>query len=170
MPDNNPDDLQQPSKSERKRQMLALQKLGEQLLCYSPAEWDNMALPEPLTEALLLANRIKSREGRRRQLQYIGKLMRSVDAEAISQQLRQRQQGDQQKIRQFHSLERLRDQLINDGPPAVERTLERFPQAQRSRLKQLVRTAIKEQQRQQPAKAARKLFHYLRELAEHEQP
>ena len=146
--------------------MLALQKLGEQLLHLPQKELDNMALPEQLMDALQLAGRINNREGRRRQLQYIGKIMRRIDAEPIRQRLLQREQGEQEKNHQYHLLEQLRDDLISEGMPMIEQALHRFPAADRTRLSQLVRSARKEKQRQQPPKSARNLFRYLRELAQ----
>ena len=128
-----------------------------------------MALPEPLVDALMLAKRIKNREGKRRQLQYIGKLMRNIDAEPIRQQLLQRDQLDQQKNQQFHALEQLRNELVDGGLSAVETALVRYPDADRSRLKQLLRSAAKEKQLQQPPKSSRKLFRYLRELEQLQQ-
>lgn len=160
-------DSEGPSKSELKRQMTELQKLGEQLLQLQPRELEDMQLAEPLMEAVLLARRINSREGKRRQLQYIGKLMRSIDAEPIRLQLLQREQGHQQINRQFHQLEQLRDQLIGNGVSEIDSVIARFPSADRTRLGQLVRAARKEQEQQQAPKSARKLFRYLRELAEH---
>ena len=74
---------ERPSKSQRKREMSALQALGESLLRLSAAELARIDLPEPLREAIAETARISSHEGRRRQLQYIGKLMRSTDVEPI---------------------------------------------------------------------------------------
>lgn len=160
--DESPD---KPSKSERKRQMLALQKIGEQLLEVPEREWSRLGMPENLVEALQLAGRIKSREGKRRQLQYVGKLMRQIDTAAIEAFLQERQAGHQQKLRRFHALEKLRDALI-EGDAEPEQVLAEYPQADRSQLAQLVRGARKEQQREQAPRSARKLFRYLRELEE----
>jgi ribosome-associated protein len=173
MPEIDPhaDDADQydgPSKSAVKRQMSELQKLGEQLLPLPQRTLDKMQLPEQLMEAVLLAKRIKHREGRRRQLQYIGKIMRGIDAEPIRQFLLQREQGDQQRNRQFHELEKLRDTLLEQGVTGLELVITRYPHAERSRLAQLARAAHKEHTLQQPPKSARKLFRYLRELAEFE--
>ena len=174
MPDIHPDDKHSlnsdsegPSKSELKRQMTELQKLGEQLLHLQHRALEKMQLPQSLMEAVLLARRIKSREGKRRQLQYIGKLMRTIDAEPIRLQLLQREQGHQQINRQFHQLEQLRDQLLGNGVSEIDSVIARFPMADRTRLGQLVRAASKEQEQLQAPKSSRKLFRYLRELAEH---
>ncbi len=167
MPDSH--DVDKPSKSELKRQMLALQKLGEQLLTLPRGELDRLALPDQLVDALLLAQRIKSREGRRRQLQYIGKLMRTIDAEPIQRVIEQRETGHREKNQQFHALEQLRDTLIAGDNADLDQALTSYPHADRSRLSQLVRTARKERDREQAPRAARKLFHYLRELEELQQ-
>jgi ribosome-associated protein len=72
-----------PSKTRLKRQMHELQQLGERLAALTPAQLARIELPEALREQIELARRITSREGLRRQLQYIGRLMRDVDADAI---------------------------------------------------------------------------------------
>jgi ribosome-associated protein len=72
-----------PSKSARKREFLALQKLGEDLIALKESELREIGLDENLLEAVLEARRIKSNSALRRQKQYIGKIMRSVDPEPI---------------------------------------------------------------------------------------
>ncbi len=163
-------DDEKPSKSELKRQMTQLQKLGEQLLNLQPVELEKMQLPETLLEALALARRIKSREGKRRQLQYIGKLMRSIDAEPIRLHLQQREQGQQLAQRRFHQLEQMRDRLVNNGTGEIEQVMARFPTADRTRLGHLVRAAGRERENHQAPKSARRLFRYLRDLDEHSSP
>jgi ribosome-associated protein len=76
-----------PSKTQLKRQMHELQHLGRQLTDLPPAQLQRMDLPERLHEQIELARRITAREGLRRQLQYIGRLMRTADAEAIRARL-----------------------------------------------------------------------------------
>lgn len=160
------EDDSRPSKSELKRQMLALQQLGVDLIELPQRELDRLALPEELCDAIGVAQRIKSREGRRRQLQYIGKLMRQVDHEPIAKLIHERKTGQQHLTREFHALEQMRDDLIERGMPAIDRVLQEYAAADRSRLSQLVRSARKEREREQAPKSARKLFRYLRELAE----
>ena len=84
---NGPDGAAAPSKSQRKRDMHALQDLGEQLTGLSPARLDRLPLPENLREAIDMAARMKRGEAQRRQLQYLGRLMRSVDAGPIREAL-----------------------------------------------------------------------------------
>jgi ribosome-associated protein len=77
------DPRERPSKTQLKRQMHELQRLGEQLASLAPAQLARIDLPEALREQIELARRITAREALRRQLQYVGRLMRQADADAI---------------------------------------------------------------------------------------
>jgi ribosome-associated protein len=160
------DEAQAPSKSRRKRDMLELQKLGEALLTFPDAVLREMGLPEPLHEALESARRIKAHGGRRRQLQYIGKLMRTLDTAPIRAAIASRQQQKTTRTRAFHRLEGLREALIDDAEAALAGVLEEVPAADRQQLRRLARQAHTERENQQPPRAARALFRYLRELQE----
>ena len=165
------DDLdERPSRSSFKREAQALQQLGEAIVELTDGELSTLPLDGDLADAIAQARRLKgqakTREGFRRQLQYIGKLMRKTDTEALSAAFDELQQGRQQRNQQFHRLEKLRDQLVAEGLPAMERVLEQFPDADRQHLRQLINAAVKERDANQPPAAARKLFRYLRELAE----
>lgn len=155
-----------PSKSERKREMQALQELGEAIVGLSEGELASIPLEGLLAEAIAVARRITSHEGLRRQLQYIGKLMRESDTEAIEAAYQELMNGRQQLNQRFHLLEQLRDRLIAAGPNAMSEVLEDYPDADRQHLRQLISSAIKEREQNKPPAAARKLFKYLRELAE----
>lgn len=165
-PDDMADDLQPPSKSALKREMQALQELGEALVGLSEGELATIPLENDLAEAIHTARRIKSHEGLRRQMQYIGKLMRRTETEAIAAAYEDLQNGRQQRNQQFHELEHWRDTLIEQGVGAMAEVLERYPNADRQHLRQLITAAGKERAAEQPPAAARKLFRYLRELAE----
>ena len=78
-----PEYTDKPSKSQRKRDALALQELGETLVTLKPTQLDKMPLPEELREAVLAARQMNQRGARKRQLQYIGRLMRQIDPEPI---------------------------------------------------------------------------------------
>jgi ribosome-associated protein len=82
-PAASPDPGERPSKTRLKQQMHELQRLGERLAALTPAQLARVELPEALREQIELARRITAREGLRRQLQYVGRLMRTVDADAI---------------------------------------------------------------------------------------
>lgn len=161
------DDIdEKPSKSERKREMTALQELGEAIVKLSDGEFAIIPLEGELLAAITTARRIKSGEGLRRQMQYIGKLMRHVDVNAIRAAYDDLQNGRQQRNQQFHALEQLRDEVLAAGLPAMEKVLTDYPNADRQHLRQLITAAVKEREQQKPPGASRKLFRYLRELAE----
>ncbi|HLU01100.1 MAG TPA: ribosome biogenesis factor YjgA [Burkholderiaceae bacterium] len=111
-----------PSKSQVKREMLALTDLGKQLVDLPVDRLRKLALPEPLFEAIRLAQRTPSREGLRRQIHYVGKLMRSddVDAEAIRRQLDTWENGSREEARAHHRLEALRELLLRDDDALTE--------------------------------------------------
>jgi ribosome-associated protein len=155
-----------PSKSRRKRDMLELQMLGEELLAFTDATLREMGLPEALFEALETARRIKAHGGRRRQLQYIGKLMRQLDTVPIREAIASQQQQKNTRTQAFHRLEGLREALIDDADAALAGLLEDYPAADRQHLHRLARQARAERENRQPPRAARSLFRYLRELQE----
>jgi len=156
-----------PSKSALKRQMTALQKLGEQLVGLSDNELARIPIDsEQLLRAIEEAHRIRSNSARRRHMQYIGKVMRTIDAEAIARALADLHQTQQHNVDIFHELEKLRDSLLSDGATAIETVIDRFPTADRQHLRQLVRQQQRESSSGKPPAANRKLFKYLRELAE----
>lgn len=169
-PTDEPDDIADgdapPSKSARKREAHAQQALGETLLGIPEAEWPALAVPEELAEALRAALRIHARGGRRRQLQYIGKLMRRIDSDAIARALAQRADRHATATRDFHRLEQWRDHLLDDGDEALSAFLADHPGADRQHLRQLIRNAQREKAADRPPRAARLLFKYLRELAD----
>lgn len=157
---------EKPSKSARKREMLALQELGEAIVKLSEGELATIPLDGELREAILIARRITSNEGKRRQLQFVGKLMRHNDTTAIAAALEELNNGRQQHNQRFHQLEQLRDELVASGVSAMEKVLELYANADRQHLRQLITAAVKEREQEKPPAAARKLFRYLRELAE----
>ncbi len=153
-----------PSKSQRKRDAKALQDLGAELVQLSPNQLDQFQLPDELRDAVELARRIREKTGRKRQLLYIGKLLRNVDAEPLQRQLDGLRLQDKETAAQLHRLEHWRDRLIDQGDTALEALLEAFPDADRQHLRQLVRSARQERDRGQAPKSARQLFRYLRDL------
>jgi ribosome-associated protein len=155
------------SKSEMKRDMLALQALGEAIVKLSPGQFATIPIDdETLADAILTARRIKHREGLRRQMQYIGKLMRKTDTEAIVIAYQKLQEGRKDEALKFHRLEQWRDTLIENGPGTVEEVMTKHPQADRQHLRQLIVQANKEKANNKPPAASRKLFRYLKGLSE----
>lgn len=156
------------TKSQIKKEMLALQALGESLVKLSEAELSQIPIPEQLAEAIALAQRIKSHSGLKRQLQFIGKLMRNIDAEPIEKAYKQLHHQRQQVTDQFHQIEKTRDQLLDKdiGNTALEKFLSEHENADRQHIRQLVRQAQKEQSQEKPPAAKRKLFKYLEEVSQ----
>lgn len=155
-----------PSKSQIKREMTELQKLGEAIIKLPAGQYESMPLDEELKEAMDTARRIKHREGLRRQMQYVGKLMRKTEIDEIKKAFQQLQDGRKEQARAFHELEQLRDSIIEEGLSSIEAVIEKYPQADRQQLRQLVLQINKEKKNNKPPAAARKLFKYLRELSE----
>ena len=152
------------SKSQRKRDLHALKELGIKLLDFSDDGLRQLDLPEDLLEALLTAKKITSHVARKRQLAYIGKLMKTIDPAPIRAIIEAREHQHQTSTRQFHLLEHLREQLLLEGDAALPEVLAYFPRTDRQHLRKLVRQAQREQTSGQPAGASRRLFRYLREL------
>ncbi|CCN37955.1 Putative alpha helix protein [Vibrio nigripulchritudo SO65] len=151
------------SKTEMKQDMEALQKLGEELVELKPAVLDKFPLNEDLRDAIADAQRFKN-EARRRQLQYIGKLMRTEDPEPIQAALDKVRNKHSQATAELHKLEQLRDRVIEDGDSAIADVIELYPTADRQRLRQLARQAKKEKQGNKPPKAFREIFQTLKAL------
>ncbi|MEZ5543004.1 MAG: ribosome biogenesis factor YjgA [Pseudomonadota bacterium] len=152
------------SKSQRKRDLGELKELGLKLLAFSEDSLRRLDLPEPLLEAVLEGKRITSHVARKRQLQYIGKLMKEFDAEPVRAAVAAREHQHDTSTREFHELEALRERLLAEGDAAIPAVLGLFPQSDRQHLRKLVRQARQQQLTGQPAGAARALFRYLREL------
>lgn len=160
------DDDTEVSKSQRKREQHALRELGIKLLDFSDDSLRQLALPDTLLEALLTAKKITSNSARKRQLSYIGKLMKEIDAEPVRAAVEAREHQHLTSTREFHLLEDLREQLLLHGDEALPGVLSHFPRTDRQHLRKLVRQARSEQSNGQPPGAARRLFRYLRELQE----
>lgn len=154
------------SKSELKRDAADLKKLGEKLVNLSLHVREKLPLDEDLQAAIALAAQLK-KEGKRRQLQLIGKLLRQRDVQPLRQALEKLENRHNQQTVQFHKLQNLRDKLISTGDSAISEVLEYWPQAERQHLRMLIRNAQKEQSSGKSPKSSRLIFQYLRQLQEH---
>lgn len=159
------DDIIYVSKSEIKRDAEALKKLGVELVNLSKNEIAKIPLDEDLLYAIELAQKIK-KEGYRRQIQYIGKLLRSRDIQPITLALDKLKNRHNQQVALFHRLEKLRDELIETGD--AESIMGLFPSADRQQLRTLARLAKKELSANKTPKTARQIFQYLKDLSETE--
>lgn len=134
------------SKTDLKRESEQLQKLGEQLLTLRDDLFEGLALDDKLVDALAETKRITNFEGRRRQLQYIGKLMRGLQEEqlqAVRDALDAQRQGSAQETLALHEAEQWRDDLVA-GDDALQRWIARFPGTDTQQLRALVRQARKD--------------------------
>lgn len=153
-----------PSKTRRKAAMHALQDLGEALVATDPAQLKGLDLPERLIDAVAEARATRSHEGRRRQMQYVGKLMRDVDAEPIRAALERIAQGKPTDQAEVDAAEHWRDTLLRDETALAQLVVE-YPDADRAALATLVREARAERTRGGPPHRYRELFRRLKALA-----
>lgn len=153
------------SKSEIKRDAEALKALGQELIALGRQALNRVPLDDELRAEIELAQKI-SKEGLRRQVQFIGKMLRSRDVTPIVTALDKMKNKHNQQIALFHKFERIRDQLLEKGDDALAMVLHDYPQADRQHLRNLVRSALKEKADNKPPKAYREIFQYLKELAE----
>ncbi|WP_322999395.1 ribosome biogenesis factor YjgA [Castellaniella sp.] len=143
LPDEDAAQDQRPSKSQVKRDLHALLDLGRELIALPTARLAQLPLDESLREAITLAQRIHSNEGRRRQTHYVGKLLRRADADALRRQLAEWASGSREQTRSMHRLEALRDRLIDDDQTLTQ-LLASFPQLDSQALRAQIRAARKE--------------------------
>ena len=152
-----------PSKTQRKKEMHELQSLGVELVELSEAHVAAMDLPADLRAAVLEAKRITAHEGRRRQLQYIGKLMRDIDPAPIRAQLDAATGHSAQEAARHRRLESLREKLLADDH-ALTDFVSRHAGADLQALRTLIRNARREQKEGKPPRAFRELFRVLKTL------
>jgi ribosome-associated protein len=166
MQDTEYDEQPEISKSRRKRDLDELKALGWKLLDFSDDALRQLLLPDKLLEAIRTAKQITAHGARKRQMQYIGKLMRDIDDAPVRAAIEASEHQQDTSTRAFHLIEGLRDRLIAEGDTAIPDVLAQFPRTDRQHLRKLVRQARKEHETKQPPRAARLLFRYLRELQE----
>ncbi|MEJ5212005.1 MAG: ribosome biogenesis factor YjgA [Burkholderiales bacterium] len=150
------------SKTRRKQEMHALQALGEQLTRLTAAQLAQLELPENLRDAIEAARRLRGHEALRRQMQYIGRLMRQVDPEPIRARLAAWRSQSAAETARHHRLEQWRDRLLADDA-ALESLAQAYPGLALQPLRTLIRNARREAQQGRPPRAARALFRALRE-------
>lgn len=150
------------SKSQKKRDMLALQDVGEALVKLSLDSIKKLDLPEQLLSAVMEAKRIPtSKHGAfKRQMQYIGKVMRNVDAAPIAEQLEAMSAPNKKQTALHHLAERWRERLLEDTT-SLGGFLNEFPEADRSLLEQHIRDTKDERAKNKPPKHFRLLYQAL---------
>ena len=159
-------EYERPSKSEAKRESDALQKLGALLVAEARDRVKRVPMPEDVRDAILMCQTITNHEGRRRQLQFVGKKMRTLDeAEiAIIQRTIDSWKGaSKSETAALHALERRREKLLADDT-ALPKLIEEYPHLDVQHLRTLIRNAKKEQAENKPPKAYREIFQILKDL------
>lgn len=154
---------QPPSKTRIKKQMHELRDLGKELTELGKDQLEQLDLPENLRDAIREMKRINKFGAQRRQMQYIGKLMREVDTAHILAKLDAWKGTSQQHVAYMHKLERWRERLLESNDALTE-LLAAHPQADAQRLRTLIRSAQKEMSANKPPKNFREIFQVLREI------
>ncbi len=170
------------SKTDLKRESTELQKLGEALLTLRADLMQGLALPEKLVEAVAEARRITNFEGRRRQMQFLGKLMRGQDEatlESIREALHEQQKGSAVDALALHQAEQWRDKLIA-REDALDHWLRAYPGTDTQQLRALIRQARKDAEPDQESiskglaprrgRAYREIFQLVKDQLEDEGP
>tara|TARA_R110002072_G_scaffold4280_8_gene30237 strand:+ start:7138 stop:7674 length:537 start_codon:yes stop_codon:yes gene_type:complete len=153
------------SKSQIKREMTALQDLGKKLIDLKDSQLKKMPVSDELFVAIKESRNITQREATRRHLQFIGKLMRDQDSEAIQYALDEFDSSSQRFAQTVHELEVWRTRLIEDASNSVTEYVEQYPKTNVQGLRQLIRSAAKDQKNNKNTGASKKLFQYLRDNA-----
>ncbi|MBI3284205.1 MAG: DUF615 domain-containing protein [Burkholderiales bacterium] len=155
-----------PSKSQLKREMTALQKLGKELVEQPRDRVKRVPMPEDVRDAILECQQITNHEGRRRQMQFVGKKMRTLDEEevALIQKTIDSWKGaSKSETAAMHALERKRDKLLADDNALTELMAE-HPELDVQQLRTMIRNARKEQAENKAPKAYREIFQLLKQL------
>ena len=151
------------SKTRRKRQMRDLQDVGAALVKLSREQLARIDMPENLRDAVMECRRFTKHEAIRRQMQYIGRIMRDIDSGPIAAQLAQIEAPSKRQTALFHVAERWRADLIED-PEAVARFVKEYPEVDPHRLRELAAAAREEKRAAKPPRNFRELFHVLNAL------
>lgn len=156
-------DLTEKSKSQVKRELLEITDLGERLLEIPEGLLAKLPISETCLKAIKEGRKINHHTGKKRQIKYIGKLLRDEDLDGIRAELAISDQYHQLEVRKQHLLEQWRGRLMNEGDKATFELLQLEPTLDRQQLRQMVRNAQKEKELNKAPKVQRELFRYLRD-------
>ena len=145
--------------------MSELQDVGAALVKLSPEQLARFDLPENLREAVLACKRFNKHEAVRRQMQYIGRLMRDIDAAPIVEQLRAIESPSRKQTALLHLAERWRELMLED-PGNIDRFAREFPEADAKRLRALAAAAQEERAAKRAPKHFRELFHMVNTIVQ----
>ena len=166
MPESERQKPDKDSKSQRKQDMLVLQKIGESLIKLTEEQLATIELPDNLLTAIQHIKSLTANEAKRRQLQYIGKLMRQIDAESIQEALKRIEMIHEKDIGRFHHIEEWRTRLLVNGDEVLNAFLNDYPNVERQQLRQLIRNAQQDRKNNKNTGAEKTLFKYLRSKIE----
>ena len=155
-----------PSKSQLKRDMTALQKLGAELIAEPRERVKRVPMPEDVRDAILECQQITDHEGRRRQLQYVGKKMRTLEDEEvvlIRKTIDSWKQPSRAETAAMHAIERRRDKLLADDGALTDLRVQ-YPELDLQQMRTMIRNARREQAENKPPKAYREIFQVLKQL------
>lgn len=164
------EEIEYVSRTEMKRYMDQLQELGRRITELRPDQQAQVPMDERLRAAVEEMARITSNGAKKRHLNFIGKLMRNEDEDAIREAIERFDSASEAHNQRFHRLERLRDRLLDENTErsqtALNEILSSYPECDIQHLRTLIRNAVKERAENKPPAAFRKIFQYLRELEE----
>lgn len=152
------------SKSQRKRDMQAIQKLAETLTLLANSQLAKIPLSAEVVAAIRMAHTIKAHGAKRRQMHYIGKLMRSEALEPIQEALKRVMQGSERVNTQLHAAEKWRERLMTEGDDAIQMFLAEHEKADRQQLRQYIRNALQDRKNNKNTGAEKALFRYIRDM------
>jgi len=155
---------EEPSKTQKKKDSLEMQRLGADLSRLSGKELDRLDLSAELRSSVDVAQSIKHRTALKRQHKYIGRLLRQVDTEFIRSELQKLQSQGRDATKLHHRLESWRDRLLAEGDAAIGDLLVVAPDVDRQYLRQLLRKGQSEAKLGKAPRSARLLYKYLREV------
>ncbi len=150
-----------PSKTRLKKESQQLQELGEKLTQLNETQLIELSLDDELLDSVKIAKKMKPSNSRRRQIQFIGKLIRNRDPEALINTFEQIAKERENHVQVHHLCEHWRDRLI-DSVDDLQVFLEQYPNADRQQIRQLVRNAQNEKKASKPPTSARKLYTLLK--------
>lgn len=158
-----------PSRSQKRREALAVFDLGEKLVALTESQLAKVPLPDALRDLVRESRRITSPGARKRQLQFLAKHMRREDGdtlEAIRRALEHDRADARRETAELHHFEAMRERLIEGGDAALAELIQAHPHADRQHLRQLARNAREERLQNRPLHAYRQLFRELKQLVE----
>lgn len=155
---NDSDDEQEKSKSQLKREVQALYDLGVQLSKLPPKILARIPMSDELRDAITTAANTKSNSAHKRQLLYVGKVLRNSDIEEIHAEFEKINEEKARATRQLHQVEQWRDELLSNNKMKESEFFTRYQNADRQVIRQLIRNANKEKQHNKAPTSARKLF------------